>query len=159
MFKAKTYRVSAPYSGAPGPALAVARTALLSLGFELTDTLPTGLSARGPGMHSNQQPELLGVSIIHLEVGKSSIDAVAELGAAARMRAFIYLFPPGLLLFMFLVFKLSGMDVSWVHGLWILPWFVLSPWMGGMFERRSMRAVDRLVNGMAQSDPDASHKT
>ena len=31
----------------------------------------------------------------------------------------------------------------------VAPWLLLSPWMASLMERRTTRAVDRLVSGMA----------
>jgi hypothetical protein len=150
MFKPKEYRYSVPFTGTAEDAFSVARTSLLSLGFEVSGISENELHATGPGMHSTQQPDLLGVTTLRLLVDSSSITAMAKLGGAANMKAFVYIFPPALVLTLLLIFSLVGMDVSWLHALWVLPWFLVSPWMGNMIERKTTRAVDRLVRGMAQ---------
>jgi hypothetical protein len=150
MFMPKEYRSSAPFNGDIEDAFNIARTSLLSLGFEISMPSKYELHAIGPGMHSNQQPALLGVSELKLHVDSSIITAVATLGAAAKMKAFVYIFPPALILLLYLVFFFIGMNVTWHHALWVVPWFFISPWMGGMIERKTTQAVDSLVRGMAQ---------
>ena len=151
MFEPKEHKYSIPFSGSAEKAIDVARTSLLSLGFEISAISENELYATGPGMHSNQQPDLLGVSTLKLLVDTSSITAIAKLGSAAKMKAFVYIFPPALVLILLLVFSLIGMEVSW-HFVWLLlPWIFISPLIGNMIERRTTKAVDRLVRGMAQS--------
>ena len=151
MFGQKEYRYSIPFSGNAKDALNIARTSLLSLGFEILHISEKELFATGPGMHSTQQPDLLGVSKIKLNIHSSSITAVASLGAAAKMKTFVYIFPPALLLILLLTFVLMGMNVSWIYAVWILPWIFIAPLMGKLIERKTTRAVDRLVRGIAQS--------
>ena len=150
MFKPKKYQYSTPFSGDAGEALKIAKTTLLSLGFEITAKSENELHAIGPGLRSTQQPDLLGVTELKLKIDPSSIIANAVLGGAARMKAFVIIFPPGLVLFLLLIFSLIGMDVSLIHALWFLPWLFISPLMGNMIERKTIRAVESLVRGMAQ---------
>ena len=151
MFEPKEYKYSIPFTGNAENAINVARTSLLALGFEISAISENELYATGPGMHSNQQPALLGASTLKLRVDASSITAIAKLGSAAKMKAFVYIFPPALVLILLLIFGLLGMDVSWYYVLLVLPWIFIAPWMGNMIERGTTQAVDRLVRGMAQS--------
>ncbi len=68
MFDPQEHTYSTPFTGKPGVTLNVARTALLSLGFEILVDSDTELKAQGPGMSSNRQPELLGVSLLQLNI-------------------------------------------------------------------------------------------
>ena len=94
MFDPKPYEYAIPLSGNAADAFDVARTALLALGFEILIDSDTELQAEGPGMHSNQQPALLGVSLLRLHVSSSKITATASPGGVAKMKTFVYLFPP-----------------------------------------------------------------
>ena len=152
MFKPGQYQYSTKFRGNAEAALNVARTTLLSLGFEISDSTTTELTATGPGMHSNQQPALLGVSKLKLHIGSTSITANAVLGGANTMKNFVYFFPPGLVLILLISFALLGMEISWLFALWVLPWFVIGPWMARMIERSTTNAVDALVRGMAQAN-------
>ena len=149
MFDPKVHEYSAPLRGDAVAALDVARTALLSPGFEILTESEAELCARGPGMHSNREPALLGASELRIRVTSSMIPARATLGGVATMRAFLFLFPPGLALSLALIFALSGMGMWWVSLFAVAPWLLLSPWMASLIERRTTRAVDRLVSGMA----------
>lgn len=151
MFDPKPYEYSVPFSGNAVNAFDVARTALLALGFEILIDSESELQAEGPGMHSNRQPELLGVSLLRLHISSSNITATASLGGVAKMKTFVYLFPPGLVLSLLLFFSLLGMEVSWLFILMVLPWAFISPLIGRSLERRTTKAVDRLVRGMAQA--------
>lgn len=149
MFDPKVHEVSTPLAGDPAAALDVARIALLSLGFEILADSEAELCARGPGMQSNRQPALLGASELSLRVTSSDVAARATLGGVAAMKAFLFLFPPGLALALALLFGLLGMQNWWVAGAAVAPWLLLSPWMAALIEFRTTRAVDRLVRGMA----------
>jgi len=151
MFTVKEYQYSTPFRGKAEEAFKVARTSLLSLGFEITESSKHELHATGPGMHSNQQPALVGVSRLKLHIDSSSITATAQLGGVSTMKNFVYIFPPALVLVLLVTFSLLGMEISWLYILLLLPWFVIAPWMARMMERKTTDAVDRLVRGMAQS--------
>ena len=69
----------------------------------------------------------------------------------ATLKAFVLLFPPGLVLSLFVIFKLAGMDVPWLMLLAAAPWIVIGPLMAGSLERRTTRAVEALVRGMAHA--------
>ncbi len=151
MFGSTVHKYSAPFSGDATTALGVARTALLSLGFEIQRDSPTELVAEGPGMHSNRQPELMGATSIQLKVSSSRISSESILGGVARMKSFVCLFPPGLVVSLLAVNNLSGGGIGWFHLLWVLPWFAIAPFIGAALERNTVRAIERLVRGMAQA--------
>jgi hypothetical protein len=65
------------------------------------------------------------------------------------MKAFVTLFPPGLILSLVVLFAVLGQGISYL-GLWLVaPWLVISPLMAALIERRTTRAVDRLARSMA----------
>lgn len=149
MFEAKVYEYSTPFRGNPDAAFAVAKTALLAQGFEILPGSSAELRAQGPGMQSTQQSALLGVSEFRFQVSASTLTATATLGGVARMKAFVLLFPPALILSLVVLFALLGRGISYL-GLWLIaPWLVVSLLMAALVERRTMRAVDRLARGMA----------
>ena len=150
MFDPKVYEYSTPLRGNATAAFDIARTALLAQGFEILADEDAKLSAEGPGMRGTQQSPLVGVSELHLHVASSTIRASATLGGAARMKIFLYLFPPGLGLVLMIVFALAGMSMWWVSVLAVAPWVVISPLMASAIERRTTKAVNGLVRSMAQ---------
>lgn len=151
MFAASEYRYSVPLRGSAAAAFDIARTALLSQGFEILHDSADELSAEGPGMQSNRQPAIVGASRMCFRVASSTLSVTATLGGVARMKAFVYLFPPGLVLVLYGTFRLAGMAVPWQILLAAAPWIVVAPVMVAGMRRRTTRAVERLVRGMAQA--------
>lgn len=149
MFTTPTYETSAPLRGDRDAALTVARGALTALGFAIESESDSELRAEGPGMTHNKQPALLGVTTLRLRVSGSVVSARAALGGVGNMKLFLYLFPPGLGLMLFVGFAVSGMGMAWIALLAVAPWLVLSPLLATMLERRTRRAVDTLVRNMA----------
>ena len=150
IFDPKVYEYSTPLRGDAAAAFDVARTALLAQGFEILTDEDAELSAEGPGMRGTQQSPLAGVSKLQLHVASSTLSATATLGGAARMKMFLYLFPPALALFLMISFALAGMGVVWISAVAVAPWVVISPLMASAIERRTTKAVDGLVRSMAR---------
>jgi hypothetical protein len=149
VFEAKRYEYSTPFRGDPAAAFTLAKTALLALGFEILPGSSAELRAEGPGMRSTQQSALLGVSQFRFQIAASTLTASATLGGVASMKAFVTLFPPGLILSLVVLFAVLGQGIS-ILGLWlVVPWLVISPLMAALIERRTTRAVDRLARSMA----------
>ena len=153
MFEPGIHEYQVPFQGDVPAAFNVARTTLLSQGFEIVSESDSEMCARGPGMHSNQQSPIVGVSDFRLLVRGGMVGATATLGGVARMSAFVYLFPPGLALGLVLLFALLGVDFSWTTVLWAAPWLVLSPWMASSMKRKTVASIERLVRGMVQAAP------
>jgi hypothetical protein len=149
VFEAKRYEYSTPFRGDPNAAFTLAKTALLALGFEVLPGSSAELRAKGPGMRSTRQSALLGVSRFRFQIAASTLTASATLGGVASMKAFVTLFPPGLILSLVVLFAVLGQGISYL-GLWLVaPWLVISPLMAALIERRTTRAVDRLARSMA----------
>ncbi len=153
MFDPKVHECSIPFDGSAAAAFHLARTALLSQGFEVVSESEDELRARGPGMHSNQQSPLLGVTDFRLQVGSGSLHASSILGGVASLSCFVTLFPPCLVIGLWGLLRLLDMDVPWTMTLFALPWVVIGPLISGSLERKTMRAVENLVRGMAQMRP------
>ena len=151
MFEPRQHEYSVPFEGDAADALDVARTALLALGFEIVLDSDRELHAEGPGMHSNQQPALLGASSIRFSVSKSSVGVKARLGGVATMKTFVYLFPPGLVASLLVMAKFLEPSFSLLHLFWVLLWAGVAPVIGRALERSTHRAIDRLVRSMAQA--------
>ena len=150
MFGPRIHERTESLRGDATAAFDLARTTILAVGFEITHDSDSELRARGPGMSHNKQPPLTSVSELRLRATSSTINAKATLGGVANMKVFLYLFPPGLALFLLITFKLMGMPVSWPMVLWLAPWIVIAPLMTRALEKRVVEAVDGLVRSMAQ---------
>jgi hypothetical protein len=151
MFEAKVHCYSAPFSGDRSAAMGIARAALLSQGFEILSDTGSELRARGPGMHSNAQPALMGATDFLIQVGASTVGATATLGGIARMKAFLFLFPPGVVLFLGLFSVLAGNPQIWSTLILGAAWLLLAPLFTKLLEYKTTRAVDALIRGMAQA--------
>ncbi len=151
MFEPREHEYSAPFGGNAADALDVARTALLALGFEIVLDSGRELHARGPGMHSNQQPALVGASLIRFSVSGSAVSVKASLGGVATMKTFVYLFPPVLVASLLVMTKFLEPSFSLLHILWVLLWAGVAPIIGRALERNTNQAIDRLVRAMAQA--------
>jgi len=151
VFEPRQHEYSVPFDGNAADALDVARTALLALGFEIVLDSDRELHAEGPGMHSNQQPALVGASSIRFSVSESSVSVKARLGGVATMKTFVYLFPPGLVALLLVMTRFLEPSFSLLHLFWVLLWAGVAPIIGRAFERSTNQAIDRLVRAMAQA--------
>jgi len=153
VFEAKVYEYSASFRGNTDAAFTLAKTALLSQGFEILPGSSAELRAEGPGMRSTHQGALLGVSEFRFQIAASRLTVSATLGGVATMKAFVTFFPTGLILSLVVLLAVLGHGISYL-GLWLAaPWLAIAPLMAALIERRTTRAVDRLARGMAVADP------
>jgi len=146
-----TYAFSTPFAGNNTDALNIARIALLSLGFEVLSENENELEASGPGMHSNQQPDLLGATHIHFRLTRTEISVDAILGGVDTMKRFVYFFPPGLFISLMIVGSIFGEAIEVYFYLLIIPWIFIARLIGKILEKTTTTAIDRLARGMAQA--------
>lgn len=151
MLRPKLHEYAISFDGNSTDALQIARTALLALGFEVTRNTTTELQAKGPGMHGNQQPPLVGASLLRFDVSPTQISVTAELGGVAQLMTFVYLFPPLLVAGLLSMNAFIDPAISPLHALWVVAWAGAAPLIGRGLERKTMRAIDRLVRGMAET--------
>lgn len=149
MFKPKVHEYSAPFRGTPDAAFTLAKKALLAQGFEILPGSSAELRAEGPGMRTTHQSALLGVSEFRFQIAASTLTASATLGGVRGVKIFVTFFPGGLILSLVALFAVLGHGILYL-GLWLAaPWLVISPLMAALIERRTTRAVNRLVRSMA----------
>jgi len=149
VFEPKRYEYSTPFRGDPDAAFTFAKNILLAQGFEILPGSSAELRATGPGMSSTRQSALRGVSEFRCQIAASALTVSATLGGVAGMKAFVTLFPIGLILSLVVLSAALGRGIS-VLGLGLAaPWLVISPLMAALIERRTIRAVDRLARAMA----------
>jgi len=149
VFEPKRYEFSTAFRGDPDRAFACAREALLAQGFEILPGSSAELRATSPGMRSTRQPALRGASDLRFQLSASTLIVSATLGGVARMKAFVTLFPVGLILSLVALLAALGRGVSYLGLALAVPWLVVSPLMAALIERRTTRAVDRLARRMA----------
>jgi hypothetical protein len=82
----------------------------------------------------------------------NSLRISAELGAARRLGLFALFFPPGLCLFLFVIFIALGPrhhNAVYVPLLIAVPWLVLGPLLAKLLRRRTEQAIDALLQSAA----------
>jgi hypothetical protein len=152
MFEPEVHEYRTSFAGDADAALDLARTALVSQGFEITSNGSSEMRLSGPGMRSNRRSALLGATDVWLRITGSEIAVTATLGGVARMKAFVTLFPPGLILSLFVPAWITGtqtLEWPWV-AMMIVPWLFISPLMAASMKRSTEKAIDGMVRGMAQ---------
>lgn len=109
----------------------------------------------GPGMSSTKENPLVGVSTARIKLNGRQVTLEAELKSVRGMQWFIWIFPFALCGILFLVLngsRPSGSPINWASLLAVLPWIVLSPWMSRWMKRRTIRALDVLIENAACDD-------
>ncbi|UCF16460.1 MAG: hypothetical protein JSW59_03185 [Phycisphaerales bacterium] len=152
------YEASVPFSGDLTPAFSAARNVLGSNGFKIERLSNKELVFTGPGMQSNRQNPILGVTRGHLRITEKSIDFSGELGGVEFMRKFLYFFPPGLAIFLMIIFGILGHvkpempnTFLWVVPLTVSPWIVLSPLIAKSIKKKTHAAVDTLLHNISNA--------
>lgn len=146
------YTTSIAVDGSPQKAVTVLRDALVANAFTITEASQTGFTATGPGMNSNNQNAIRGVSRAVVLTEENTLHISAELGAAKRLGLFAIIFPPALCLFLAAVFAGLGSkhhNAVFVPLLIAAPWLVLGPLLARMLRRRAEQAIDALLQSAA----------
>jgi hypothetical protein len=147
-----SYTASLIVAGSPEKALSAVRDALVANGFTFTVADRTEFTATGPGMNSNNQNAIRGVSQITVRAVGTTLQAEAELGAARRLGRFAMLFPPGLCLLLAVVFGVlhpKQPSAALVPLLLAVPWLVLGPLLAWFLKRKTEQSVDALLHSAA----------
>lgn len=158
------YSKTAPFVGHPAKALDVARTTFMSQGFQIVASSNDELRVTGPGLNSTKENPLKGVSEASIIIRASAIEIKAMLGGTQKLSKFLRLFPLGMALFFLLVtgivFGVIALTLSEFRQWWIFliaalvpvlalsPWLFLSPIMVRWIEKRTVQALDTLLNNM-----------
>ena len=152
MLTTPEYESKTSFSGPAAVALETARITFLGHGFEVVRATDQTLEVRGPGMSSNKQPPLHGVSEATVEVRGSHATIRARLGGVATMKRFTALFPAGLGLFFFLMFGVTdGFGESWKIAAGMAPFALFFPLLGVAIEKKTRGAVDGLLRSMKEA--------
>jgi hypothetical protein len=147
------YAASTTITGSPEIALARIRDALLANGFTITTARSTELTTTGPGMMSNKENPIRGVSAATFLTQGGQLHVTAELGGAAFLGRFAIYFPLGLGLFFVILFGWgrfsSGPAGILTPLLSVAPWLILGPLIARMIRKRTEKAIDALLQGAA----------
>ena len=152
------YAASLPFSGDTDRAFGLAESALTGIGFQITERTAESVSLVGPGMNNTRQSALGGASRIHILSGRGELALEADLGGVEWMSRFVTLFPPGLCLFLAILF-LGVFGVVLGPGPWMIPaaavpggmaliWLVLGPLIARHIRAQTCRGLDTLLANM-----------
>ena len=150
------YSKTVPFTGYGAKALDVARSVFMGQGFQITTSSDYELRVTGPGLNSTKENPLKGVTDATIIVRAASIECKAILGGAEKMRTFLRLFPLGLGIFFLIAFGALALVLPDFRRPWIFlipllalsPWLFLAPIISRFIEKRTMQALDTLLNNM-----------
>jgi hypothetical protein len=152
------YSKTVPFTGKAAKALEVARSTFLPQGFQLVASTDYELRVTGPGINSTKENPLKGITeaSIIIRPSASAIEMTATLGGVEKMKKFLTFFPLGMALLFIIVFGVLAMvlpdfrrpSLFLIPLLALSPWLFLSPWMSRMIARRTVQAIDTLLNNM-----------
>ena len=152
------YSKTVPFTGKAAKALEVARSTFLPQGFQIVASTDYELRVTGPGINSTRENPLKGITeaSIVIRPSASAIEMKATLGGVEKMKKFLTFFPLGMALLFLIIFGAVALSVPAVRNpvffltplLALSPWFFLSPWMSRMIGRRTVQAIDTLLNNM-----------
>jgi hypothetical protein len=158
------YSKTVPFVGHTAKAVDVARTTFMSQGFQIVANSDHELRVTGPGLNSTKENPLKGVSEASIIIRASAIEIKAMLGGTEKLKKFLRIFPLGMALFFLLVigivFGVIALTRSEFQQWWIFliaalipalalsPWLFLSPIMVRWIEKKTVQAVDTLLNNM-----------
>lgn len=158
------YSKTVPFTGKAAKALEVARTTFLPQGFQLVASTDYELRVTGPGLNSTRENPLKGITeaSIIIRPSASAIEMRATLGGVEKMKKFLTFFPLGMALLFLIVFGVLALSLPEMRRpiffltplLALSPWLFLSPWMSRMIGKRTMQAIDTLLNNMVMLGKD-----
>lgn len=150
------YSKTVPFAGNKARALDVARSTFMSQGFQIVASSEVELRVTGPGLNSTRENPLRGVSEASVFIRASVIEVKALLGGVQKMKTFLRLFPLGMFLLFMVVFGVLAWRLPPFRQWWIFlipalalsPWLVLTPLIARSIGKKTMQAVDTLLNNM-----------
>lgn len=150
------YAKKAQFTGSAAKAMEAARTTFMQNNFQITANSDYELRVVGPGMTGTKENPLKGVSEATINIRSSEIEVRATLGGAQRLKNFVLFFPLGMALLFFVIFGVLSLSLpqfrNWmvflIPVLALSPWLVISPLMAKAIEKRTIAAVDTLLNNM-----------
>ncbi|HEV7376975.1 MAG TPA: hypothetical protein VGN95_19820 [Pyrinomonadaceae bacterium] len=156
------YSKTVPFTGRASKALEVARSTFLPQGFQLVASTDHELRVTGPGINSTRENPLKGISEASIIARSSTIEIKATLGGVEKMKKFLIFFPLGMALLFLIVFGVLAFTVPALRRPWFFlipllalsPWLFLAPLMSRMIGRRTMQAIDTLLNNMVMLGTD-----
>jgi hypothetical protein len=156
------YSKTVAFEGTPSKALQVAKSILLPLGFQLSPGNGDELRATGPGINSTRENPLKGISTASIIVRASAIEIKATLGGVEKMKKFLIFFPLGMAILLMIVFGVLALNLPALRRpiffliplLALSPWLFLAPLISRMIGRKTVQAIDTMLNNMVMLGMD-----
>jgi hypothetical protein len=156
------YSKTVPFTGKASKALEVARSTFLPQGFQIVANTDYELRVTGPGINSTRENPLKGISEASIIARSSAIEIKATLGGVEKMKRFLTFFPLGMALLFLIVFGILAWKLPALrHPMFFLtpalalsPWIFLAPLMSRQIGKRTMQAIDTLLNNMVMLGND-----
>jgi hypothetical protein len=158
------YSKAVPFTGKAAKALEVARSTFLPQGFQLVASTDHELRVTWPGINSTRENPLKGISEASIIVrpSASAIEMMATLGGVRKMKRFLTFFPLGMALLFLIVFGVLALNLPDFRRPWIFlipilalsPWIFIAPLMARAIEKRTVQAIDTLLNNMVMLGTD-----
>jgi hypothetical protein len=160
-----THEASVTYNGDSRRVMQLAAESLTAAGMRIDSKTDSTLEFSGPGLNSTNENPLLGISRARLSATGSTISIRADLGAVQRLfRILLYMIVAldvvaCVVLFLVLRGKMATPLVLTIAIAPVAPWIVLLPLMSGWMKRRTMRAIETLLNNLSVAARGESHRT
>ncbi len=146
------YQNSKHVSGEASAAAKRIVDALAAVGFRIAVQQDDSVELLGPGMHSSRQNPLVGASKVVVRSHRREVAIEADFGAVRRLIRTLGFFFVGMGVCFFVLFGfVIHSDNPTLVTRFVLPllplapWPVLLPWMSWLFQRRTARAFDALL--------------
>lgn len=152
------------FTGNAEKALETARTVFINQGFQIIESDGSLLRLRGPGLNGTKENPLKGISDALILIRDTTIEISAELGGVQSLSRFAKTFPLKMAAFFLVVFGISFGTIAYFQPsfrqLWIFlivflapllalsPWIFLAPMMARRIEKRTIEAIDTLLNNL-----------
>ena len=157
------HTLSLDFRGDLAAAFAMATSTLTASGFNLVSKTSRSLEFTGPGMWSSHESPLRGASRITITGAGSRIELAAELGGGRRLMIIGVLVVVAISVAQAAVFGVryfkNPQTIDWLHALpaVVIPLVIavaVGPLVGVQLRRRTIRALNTLLNNMVMSGKD-----
>lgn len=149
------YEKSVEFSGNQDSAVALAKNIFSANDFKINQIDQSVLSVTGPGMQSNRQNLLRGISRGELKFSEAAIEFNGELGGVEFMKKFLCIFPAALGLGLTVLFEVQAyllkqnLLFSFIPLLAVAPWLFISPFMIKRIQRNTEDAIATALDNIS----------
>lgn len=149
------YETNVPFRGDTDKAMKLAADAITASNLKIESFGGNQVRFGGGRLCNNHENPLRGISTGEITIAGGNISFKGELGAVQKFFKFMALFLAGMALVLVLLFGFVLRDRVGTHAAYIAPtpfapWIVILPIIMRKMRRQTQRAIDNLLNNMAQ---------